>query len=1270
MAKQKWTNATHYVPAKMLEDRVHFSSSDVIRLIECFENNLGEFGSEYTWKNAHKHHSLDLYRCLRDQGLSLDSCCKTLLESLYYWCNEASPSGAELGEIADYVNAIIDDATSGSLRSGSGSYYGTQLFARFLPERIDLLGKVVGAGLIDADRNTWQALIDSNFIALADIFARERNLPEGRVIVGGAVGIEMLEWLINHGVAIEGMYLSCCREVLERCDSLDILPVGFSGWKSDEDKTCLISADAEHLDREALVRRLSSSDEELQFRVTNGVLRGYHGSEEHVTVPSGVTEVKGGFEDNQTVRSITFPEGVQQIGDTFDYPFAGCRNLERVYLPSTINKIEWKSFTGCDNLGAIEIDQRCKKYFSIDGVAAEEQHFGIQKAFFPNKMLSEGTFVIPSGLGHIDAVFAAPVSSVKKLVLPKSVDYTGMLTENTWESLETIEVPSDSRKYKYIDGALIRLNTQFGDGKRRNVLIRCLPTRTEEVFEVPAKTGSIESWAFKNCKNLKKVVLPDSVARIERYAFSGIGNKVHLVLPQKLEYVFDCKCDIVLFGGSFDGFSGIVEYPGTTLPFGPKAFGWSNEPDVVLMLPNIPPSELPAAFKNPAAIGYTMLRLRGDNIEDSVSEEYAKYIKSNKKKLFETIAEHEQVAIYMMEEGLLAAKDLPIVSSIAEGAGNDGLVARLQEYSNAPKKPTVRKKVQTKAQQETPIEPLVAEWLQKVKVDPTIKRAVKSGLPLSDGEGECSAEALQLLIELCSFPRKHAYRAAMNNSHDFEHLEYLVEDENTYGPDSSWLAEDERLTKPRGSWSVLKEISSWFDRGVLSERLEKLFFDEKLELALVALAFYGNDAAIQRLTRALPDWESYNMYGYRGRKDISIARGAMLYNDSLEVVRYFASVKKAPTRIFASLLGAYARIHRTTEDALRDSLIPVKASGMAGALGKSSELTFDMEGKAVIDLGIKTITAIINDDLRVTLFDDEAGKVVKTLPKRGVDPAVYEREKARLAALRKNVSDAVKQRKMLLFNDFLSGSDRGAEVWRKSYYDNPIIRCIARLIVWQQGDATFTVNGASLIDSSGNPYELSAERIRVAHPMEMDSADVKAWRDYFARNGLKQPFEQVWERVVDAKTVKPDRYAGYPIPYYRFKGQEKIGIRIFDSDFHNDIRIDFVVGDCKGKTKRLDWHRHRIEMNDRFEIEDFGLYRNSRKANHLIAYLDRCCIYPRIANNDMSVMEELDTCTLAQLIDYTDAASENGATELAAALLAYREERFPEYGSVESLLLN
>jgi hypothetical protein len=67
----------------------------------------------------------------------------------------------------------------------------------------------------------------------------------------------------------------------------------------------------------------------------------------------------------------------------------------------------------------------------------------------------------------------------------------------------------------------------------------------------------------------------------------------------------------------------------------------------------------------------------------------------------------------------------------------------------------------------------------------------------------------------------------------------------------------------------------------------------------------------------------------------------------------------------------------------------------------------------------------------------------------------------------------------------------------------------------------------------------------------MTPDEVTAWQKYFTARGLKQPFEQIWEPVIDGTTVAKDRYKDCRIPYYRFTGQQKHGIAVEDYDFHN-----------------------------------------------------------------------------------------------------------------------
>ena len=504
---------------------------------------------------------------------------------------------------------------------------------------------------------------------------------------------------------------------------------------------------------------------------------------------------------------------------------------------------------------------------------------------------------------------------------------------------------------------------------------------------------------------------------------------------------------------------------------------------------------------------------------------------------------------------------------------------------------------------------------------------IRTGVRLAGEGGTSSPEVLRAIVEAYAVPREDVSTVRASEK----------------GWASSWAS----LCRMKRNKEA-DRLAAQLDPDALSAALEELFFDQGIAEALAALGRFGNDGAVRRIVESVPVWDDWRSGGVDGRKDIGIARGALLLNDSEEAMRYCDSI---------GLLDKYASLRGTTADELRDMRL--------------SDFGFDREGRRVFDLGAGTVTASISDDLGIVLFDDRGGVVVESLPERGADPARLKVARAELEQLERDIRGVVEQRKDLLLGDFLSGRGRGPASWRAAYLDNPVLRSVARLVVWDQDGATFTVSGGRPVDAAGAAVGLGEGAIRVAHPAEMAPADVAAWRDYFARTGLKQPFEQVWERVAvtDKSAVKPDRYRGYLFPLSSLEGRDRHGFHLETGgyrDYSCAVSIDGVGLDVRQ-------HDYHAEMGgNRMEIVSFRPYSGItlRRLNHVVAYLDKVCFYPRIASGDMTIMDELDKASFADIIEYINIASENDATELAAALLAYREERFGEYEAVESLLLD
>lgn len=409
---------------------------------------------------------------------------------------------------------------------------------------------------------------------------------------------------------------------------------------------------------------------------------------------------------------------------------------------------------------------------------------------------------------------------------------------------------------------------------------------------------------------------------------------------------------------------------------------------------------------------------------------------------------------------------------------------------------------------------------------------------------------------------------------------------------------------------------------------------------------YASKDQISSLITSMNQWKSWYIYGASGRSDIITARGALMLSDTREAMM---KVDKD------GQLSAYAEIRNTSADIIRDTVL--------------MDFGFDENGQKFYDLGNdKKLRVSLAKDLSLHLYDLAASKVVKSIPKKDTDPKLVAAASADISDMKKNLKKTVKARNALLFESFLSGSVKTASDFISSYTKNPLLHRIAELIVWNQGTKTFILTQNGIIDADGQPYTIDLESsIGVAHPMEMKKEDVAAWQKYFTVNELKQPFEQIWEPVIDLNDIKEDRYTGCMIPYLRFVGKAEHGIYIDDEDFHNEITIYF--DHCDADVERIDWRRHDIDMNDRFEIQSFSA-EHTRKANHIVAYLDKITIYGRIDQDDASFAEILPCFTCAQIMELLNYSIEKKAVSCTALLLDYKNNTFKDYDPMDIFTLD
>ena len=461
---------------------------------------------------------------------------------------------------------------------------------------------------------------------------------------------------------------------------------------------------------------------------------------------------------------------------------------------------------------------------------------------------------------------------------------------------------------------------------------------------------------------------------------------------------------------------------------------------------------------------------------------------------------------------------------------------------------------------------------------------------------------------------------------------------------------DERITrfviasylKTRAHYGFVEEAdkeAEKLDRDSLNKALLSIYYsirnEKKRTAFLVPLFRYADGEMITDLYPMLArdKWRSEQV------------NGALIHNDTREAMLYADK---------AGVLGDYARMRGKSADVFRDTVL--------------SEFDLDENGQKIYDLGNKSVTVNLKDDLSLELYDNNAGKTVKSVPKRGADEEKYQAAAKDFSDLKKNIKKVIKNRTDNLFIDFQSRKGFVAEDWKIVYQNNPVLNRIGRLIVWQQDGQAFTVSDKGCIRVTGETYEPNGSNIIIAHPMEMKEAEVTDWQRYFRDNGLKQPFIQMWEPVYDKGTVAEDRYKGIMIPYYRFLNQEKHGIQVTDYDYHNSIVIK--LKECYADIERIDFRRHDIAVDDRFEITSFRFDTFSRQVNHLVAYFDRVTAIERVKQDDVSIMKIVDRFNIEQIMALIEAAQQAEAVNALAALLEYRDRTYPGYSAVDSLTLD
>lgn len=141
---------------------------------------------------------------------------------------------------------------------------------------------------------------------------------------------------------------------------------------------------------------------------------------------------------------------------------------------------------------------------------------------------SEGAAVIPDGQTVVaDSAYYKNIE-ITSLEIPASVEAFGNNVVDHCFKLTHLNVHADNPHFKSIDGVVYTK-----DGK---TLVLCPPGKTGE-FVVPAYATVIAPYAFRTCKKITSIVLPEGIQEIPDGAFVGCWGLEKINLPQGLKRI-------------------------------------------------------------------------------------------------------------------------------------------------------------------------------------------------------------------------------------------------------------------------------------------------------------------------------------------------------------------------------------------------------------------------------------------------------------------------------------------------------------------------------------------------------------------------------------------------------------------------------------------------------------------------------------------------------------------------------------------------------------